>query len=353
VVSIPLPVIVWGLVAPFIVMAFGGELQVGTPDPSGSTELEQALIEHVCGSTRLAGAPGTDEYQACLSAQLLTLRADFGRDLSRLSGSERRTLDSVCNNLRATRGRDAYLACLNAQLVSLRSRRNRANPGPSEATALPPLAVSAPSASLAPPALHASPWASGFWIGATILTVFVAAGGVLLAVKGRRVPRKCRACGRDIPESGDLCQKCRHEAAEAVRGAATERADQRAQEEAQHRHVEREEEQRRQKTRQEEEARLGQEEDTRLRHREEDARQRQEEEARQSSQVTVVSPEVLDPYAILGVPRDASKEDIRAAYQAAKLKYDPDQVAHLSAEVQEHFQAKALAVDLAYQKLTE
>jgi len=35
------------------------------------------------------------------------------------------------------------------------------------------------------------------------------------------------------------------------------------------------------------------------------------------------------------------------------LKYDPDQVTHLSAEVQEHFKAKAQEVDRAHQKLSE
>jgi preprotein translocase subunit Sec63 len=53
------------------------------------------------------------------------------------------------------------------------------------------------------------------------------------------------------------------------------------------------------------------------------------------------------------VPRDASEEDIRAAYQEARLKYDPDQVTHLSADVQEHFKAKAQAVDRAHKNLTE
>jgi preprotein translocase subunit Sec63 len=62
---------------------------------------------------------------------------------------------------------------------------------------------------------------------------------------------------------------------------------------------------------------------------------------------------VFDPYAVLGVPRDASEEDIRAAYQEARLKYDPDQVTHLSADVQEHFKAKAQAVDRAHKNLTE
>jgi preprotein translocase subunit Sec63 len=62
---------------------------------------------------------------------------------------------------------------------------------------------------------------------------------------------------------------------------------------------------------------------------------------------------VFDPYVVLGVPRDASRDEIQAAYQGAKAKYDPDQVAHLSAEVQEHFKAKAQEVDRAHQKLTE
>ena len=62
---------------------------------------------------------------------------------------------------------------------------------------------------------------------------------------------------------------------------------------------------------------------------------------------------VFDPYAVLGVPQGSSKEDIRAAYDAARLKYSPDLVTHLSPEVQEHFKAKAQAVELAYQKVTE
>jgi DnaJ-domain-containing protein 1 len=141
-----------------------------------------------------------------------------------------------------------------------------------------------------------------------------------------------------------------------VRSAAAERADQqRAKEEAHRRLGELEEEQRREKARQDEEVRQrhGQEQEARVRQREDDERQRQEEEARRRSQVDAVSPEVFDPYAVLGVPPDASKEDILAAYQAAKLKYDPDQVAHLSAEVRDHFKAKAEAVERAYQKVTE
>ena len=93
-----------------MVLTLGIGLQVGTPDPSPPTALEQALIEHMCTAKR-AGTPGSDAYEGCTSAQLLSLRADFGRDLGRLSVSERRTIDSVCSKVNAARGRDAYLAC--------------------------------------------------------------------------------------------------------------------------------------------------------------------------------------------------------------------------------------------------
>jgi hypothetical protein len=187
------------------------------------------------------------------------------------------------------------------------------------------------------------------------VTLFVTVGGVLLAVKllavkARPLPRVCRVCGNDVPESGDLCQPCRHEAAEAVRNAAAERAGQQRAQGAL------EEEHRGQKALQEEEeARLRQEEEERQREKDagerEEARQRQEEEARQRSQA--VSEEVFDSCAVLGVPQGASREDIEVAYQKAKSKYDPDQVAHLSAEVQEHYRVKAEAVERARQELTD
>jgi DnaJ domain len=349
-------VFLWSVTAPFTVMAFGAGAQVGSPDSSGSTVLEQALIEHVCGTMQSAGAPGTDQYHACVSAQLVSMRADFGRDLGRLSTSERRTLDSACSNLQATRGRDAYLACLNGQLAALRARRKRANPPPPAAVELQVAAVDAPSPILAPPVLVASALPPGVWIGAGVFALFFGGGGVILALKSRRAAqRRCRVCGADTPEPGNLCQKCRSEAAEAARSAAAERADQkRAQELAKRRLIENEEEQRRDKVRQAEEAqqRQEQEETLRVRQREEDERRRQEEDARRQREVDVEA-SVFDPYAVLGVPQGSSKEDVRAAYDAARLKYSPDLVTHLSPEVQEHFKAKAQAVELAYQKATE
>jgi preprotein translocase subunit Sec63 len=96
---------------------------------------------------------------------------------------------------------------------------------------------------------------------------------------------------------------------------------------------------------------LQQEEEAR--DREADAQQRQAEEALHRSQHDVASQDEFDPYTVLGVARGASKEDIGVAYQAAKLKYDPDQVMHLSVDVQDHFKTKALAVERAYLNLSE
>jgi DnaJ domain len=335
-----------------IVVTLGMALQLGTPDPGPPSALEQALIEHVCTAKR-AGAPGTDAYDRCLSAQLLSLRTDFGRDLSRLSVSERRTIDSVCTKVNAARGRDAYLACLNGQLASWRDRWRAAHPAPVDASPNPSPPVSAASAVPISPSPPAASRSYGLWIGVTVVTVLLAAGGVLVAKRSRRPVHKCKVCGVDVPDGGELCQKCRHEAAEARRLAAGERAhefqtkieEQRAQEE-------REAEQRRERARQDEEhaRRQREREEEEARQRAEDARQR-DEETRAAREIDL-APEAFDPYVVLGVGRNATKEEIDAAYQAAKSKYDPDQLSYLSAELQEIFKAKAQTVDRAYQMLT-
>ena len=83
----------------------------------------------------------------------------------------------------------------------------------------------------------------------------------------------------------------------------------------------------------------------------EDLRQR-EDEARQRAQVGGGAPGQLDPYAILGLPPDASRDDIETAYQNAKVKYDPENAAFLPTELQELFKQKGLAAEQAYKKLT-
>ena len=345
----------WSLILPII---WG--VQAAAPDPSPPTALEQALIEHVCNATRAPGVVESGAYQNCLNLKLVSIRADFGRDLSRLSASERSTIDSTCSKVLETRDRDAYVECLNGQLVALSNRRRRATPSPSTAPPPPP-PVSASPDSQPSPATQTSSSASGLWIGVAVVSVLVAAGGVFLFVKRRgapsapSTPSTCRVCGVEVPQPGGLCPQCRREAAEAARRASAERVDHERAQLA---------ELRPQKAREEEEARLRDQEHAR-RQQEEEARQREheasrreeeahrrEEEARRSSQAGVAAEEVFDPYAILGVSRDATPQEIRAAYDQAKLKYDSDHVAHLGPELQEHFKAKAQAVDRAYQMLT-
>jgi hypothetical protein len=187
-------------------------------------------------------------------------------------------------------------------------------------------------------------------IGGTVASAIATAGGVVLAVRSRRTRRACRICGANIPDS-DLCPTCRHEAAETLRRDALERAhNQRAQEEAVRRQREAEAEQREQRARDEQEARK----------REQDlASQREAEEVHRESHAVVVpavpdvEEEAFDPYRVLGVPREASHEDICAAYQQARTKYDPGFVSYLGPEARAHFEAKARAAERAYQMLSD
>jgi colicin import membrane protein len=202
------------------------------------------------------------------------------------------------------------------------------------------------------------------WFGAIVATLVVAGGGALLARKprSREMPKtlKCRVCG-NVPESGDLCQHCRHEAAEAVRRAAAERAEeQRAGERAsgeEERHQNAlAEASRLQRLRHEEAARLRQEEQARQQElaRQEEERRLREDEARARRQAVDSPDDEFDPHDVLGVPRGASLELIRAAHAEAKAKYDPKLAVDFGgAELQAYFEAKSKAVERAFQLLTK
>ena len=167
-----------------------------------------------------------------------------------------------------------------------------------------------------------------------------------------------RVCGVRVPGSGDLCLPCRHEAAEAVRRAAGERAElQRAHEMEQRRHGEQEEEQRQAQRRREEEERLRRLDEKRrleeeARRREEDLRTQAEELPRTRAAAECDADEsIFDPYRALGLLPNAGGDEVRAAYEQARLKYDPDQVAHLGDDAQAHYAAKSRAVARAYRML--
>ena len=330
---------------------------VETAEQAPPTPIEQALMEHVCSVVPAGGPPESDRYLACLRTQLLSLRTDFGKDLSRLSVADRKAVDTASNDVRATSGRDAYLDCVGNQLTVLRSKRARSAPAAAStqpATELAENAV-ADTAPVAPaPRSSSSPT---LLMGGALIALLAGAGGFVF-LKARRASHKCRVCGASVEASGDLCQTCRHEAAEAVRRAVAERAEQqRAQEEEERRlkeQAEHEQRERLQKAQADEEARIRRQqerEQEEARKRDAEERRQREEEARERRLAGAVPDEEFDPYEVLDIPRDAGPNDVLAAYQVAKEKSDPSQVSHLSDEVQEHFRMKAKAVERAYRML--
>jgi hypothetical protein len=199
----------------------------------------------------------------------------------------------------------------------------------------------------------------GLWVGVGLVTAIVAGGCVLLAKKRRQGPRKCRSCG-GVAEAGDLCNQCRHAAADALRHATADRAAEQRKLDEQRRRNDAITEQQRQEAargvedvRQAEETRLQRLENAQRKRDEEEMRWRQEDSDRQRAQNADASDhEEFDPHAVLEVPRGASPQEIAVAYAKAKAKFDPEQTTHLSEEVQSHFKRKAEAVDRAYQMLT-
>jgi hypothetical protein len=323
--------------------------QIPPPSP-----IEQALVERVCNAALEAA------HDQCLAAKLTALRADFGRDLSKLSVADRRSLDDACSQMRTVEGRDAYISCLDAQLTRIHARMTKARPTAgttADATAAPSVAATTPDSQ---PAEQGGSSFAMILFG-TVAGVLAAAGVAVFFLRSRReqAPTACGRCGAEMPESGSLCVACRREAAEEVRRAAAERANQeRAQDDSARR--EREElESREQQARLDEEERIRQQELTREREDEEERlrKQREEEDAqRQAAAVAapaidVVQEELTGPWAVLGVGRDAGPDEIYAAYQQAKAKYDPDFVSFLGSDAQEHFKTKAEAIDTAYQQL--
>ena len=63
-------------------------------------------------------------------------------------------------------------------------------------------------------------------------------------------------------------------------------------------------------------------------------------------------PSGVDPHAVLGVPRNAPQDQIKAAYRLRMQEYHPDKVAHLGAELRALAERKAKEINEAYHKLT-
>ena len=327
------------------------------PDDRPPTPLEQTLVEHVCDRFQ-SSSQNADAREQCVGVQFRALRAEFGYEFSRLSTAERARLDSTCSRLRKPENVAPYLNCLTALLVSVREQRHGADGvAPSEVSfGIPSLPVST-----TPPAQP-----SGRWLP-IVLTLFgglaVAAGAAVAVIRLKKraaanPARVCQRCGEPLEASGDLCSSCRHEAGLAAKQAIADRAaEEKAEQERRKREREQAEERRHQiEAQSAEQQRL---EEARL----EAERVRQEAAMQAPPPVPIPvvaaigadledAPAEDDPYTILGVPRDASREQIDNAYGAAASKYDVTQVAHLGDAIQAHYRAKAEAIEQAYRTLT-
>jgi hypothetical protein len=250
-----MPSLLCTLMAPIAVFAVGMGPQVDRPDAEVPTAIERALMERACVATETVSAESY-AHQHCLDAKLLSLRSDFGRDLSRLSAPDRRRIDAACSRLHASDQREAYLDCLSAQLTVVHNRQNRGKtPPPEEAVAA---SAATPESALAASQQtpQASSWGVFALVGGSAAGLLMVGGVAFVALKSRRTTHPCRVCGVVVADS-DLCPTCRHEAAEALRRAAGERAQtQKALEEEERRQRESEADEREKKARDEEEARL-------------------------------------------------------------------------------------------------
>jgi hypothetical protein len=295
---------------------------------------------------------GTEVYQSCYTEQLTALREPFGANLSNLTRADRRSLDAWCGPMQSAGDRDAYLACLNRQLVRLKEQRDtRAKQAEPEAQEEVP--VSEPAAPVETTAAAAPPppprtSSSRLWLVLAIGGVASAGGTAFMLLRGKRGPKltPCRSCGAGVEGAGDMCANCRHEAAEARRRAIAERAEEeRLQAEQAQREAELQaEEERREQARRDEVLLLAAEAEQRR-------REEQERRLERSRAADTPDNQSFDPYAVLGLAADAAADEIRAAYEKAKAKYDPVHYEHLGVELQAHFKAKAEDVERAFQML--
>ena len=341
-------------IAPVLAIALAAGVQAGTPEPAIPTTIERGILDRACR----ASIEQPDVNERCRDEKLVALRSDFGKDLAKVTAADRQRVDETCTPLlkdAALKGRAPYLDCTVEQLTAI--SRNRRKGGNAFAAVMAALPVASDASPVQTPS--ASPRPSGMsmptMIVATLGVVAVGGGIAFVAMRSKKpAMRQCRTCGVAVPDS-DLCANCRREAAEALRRSKAERAEQQRQAvEEVRRDQERD-------SARAEQAKLREAEAARVRAY--DEQRERDHAAKITEAVAPTAPEPppapsgyeeesTDPYVILGVKADAAPDAIRAAYDQAKKKYDPDLVGHLSEEVQSHYRAKSEAVEKAFQALS-
>jgi hypothetical protein len=332
------------------VLAVAG-LQPGPGEIPIPTSIERGLIERACKNS----AP-TDVNERCREDKLTGLRADFGKDLTKVKADDRKKVDAACTPLladAALRGKEPYFECMLAQLTALKNKgRKTANAVAPEPAAGASDAPAAENLAVAPAAEASS---SSTMIAGSLGVVALVGGVALVVMRTRTKTKKCKSCGSDTPaeSESEFCDNCRKLMADAARQRKAEQAEQarQAAEEAK-RDAE-------QKARRLEMQKAREAEEKRVREYQELKQREYESKIAEAMRPNVPEPEpaayganAADPHSILGVEADATTDAIAAAYAQAKQKYAPDLVAHLSEEVQAHYREKAEAVEKAFQALT-
>jgi len=342
------------LIASALAIALAAGVQAGSFEAANPTAIERGLVDRACKGS----SEQPDVNETCRAEKLTAMRGDFGKDLAKVAAADRTKIDETCTPLledAALKGRAPYLDCMVQQLTALSKGRRKG--GNAFAATMAATAAETPAeAAPAPVARASSGLPMPVMIGAAVGVIAVGGGIAFVAMRSKKPAvaartGKCRQCGAASPDS-DLCANCRRAAAEALRRANAERieAQKKMAEEAK-------------REQQREAARLEQQ-----KHREaEERRVREYEEMREREHAAKIEEavatnapepppppsaydaEAFDPYVILGVAPDASADVIKKAYEAAKKKYDPDLVAHLSEEVQQHYREKSQAVDKAFE----
>jgi hypothetical protein len=316
----------------------------GAPDLRGIASANQGMIESACGSDRYMRGPAA--YYDCMRRQVAALQASAGPpDLTTVSEADQRRLASACSTDRSAHGPAAYYDCLRQQLAApasssdlspglaaepretasnlqqpapqaapathrgrkvrqqkrLSARVSHRHAQPARAQAVP----KAPTDTAPKPAsqLGPSPSHTGDLIaGLVVLLVGAALAGVL----HKRAKKKCVLCGRPVAATRTYCPICFDVVAEAA-----------------------------------------------MREAEEQAMPEEERRARVPQQIAKSDNGGFDPYVVLGIKRDASVEEIRAAYRREIVSCHPDKVAHLGDEFQELAKTKAQEINRAYAVLEQ
>jgi hypothetical protein len=269
----------------------------GRPDISTFSSDDQDAMRSAC---RAAESAGPARYYACLRTQIAELRRAPARpDLSAFSAADQAAMRDACAAAGAA-GAANFYACLRTQAAERRSASSVApRPGaaprnsiqsrrpPGPRAAVPP-SRDASTPNAAPPAVVVEPSLREY---SSRPWLWIAGLLILVAWPAARFFSKTSAADA----SGWQAQK------------------------------------------------------TSSAHSHEDARERPRSEEPSSS--AEPRPPAFDPYAVLGVPPDATLDQIKTAYRALIVQYHPDKVAQLGPELRQLAAEKSRQINDAYRML--